>query len=92
MHRKPQKTTKKSNRKKINLRKPPCSACEMKKGFTLHIQNALCRKYSSYHFSYLSTTNLMIAQTPQPTHEPPQEHLEKYYRGVERKHEFPKLK
>lgn len=71
MHKKSQKTTKKSNKKKINLKKPPCSACDMKYGLTLHIQNALCRKYSSYHFSYLNTINNMVDQTPQNTHEVP---------------------
>lgn len=49
------KSTKRTQKKKIQTKKIKCFGCEMKYGFSIHIQNALCRKYSSYHFSDLNS-------------------------------------
>ena len=60
------KSSKKTVKKKIPNKKLKCSACEMKRGFTLHIQNALCRKYSSYHFSYVNSIDQIIQKNDIP--------------------------
>ena len=60
MLKKTHKSNKKTVKKKIPTKKIKCSACEMKYGLSIHIQNALCRKYSSFHFSYVSSIDQMV--------------------------------
>ncbi len=88
-----QSSRKKSVKKKtIVLRKTLCLVCEPKCGMMILTQKSLYKKYSYHHMSELTAIDKYVNEKKPRNVQMLKQFMEKYYKNMQRKHEFPKIK
>lgn len=88
-----QTSRKKSSKKKgIVLKKAACSVCEIKCGMVILTQKSLYNKYSSLHISEPAVIDKFVLKKQALNVEMIKQFMQKYYKNVQRKHQFPRIK